>query len=144
MEKYSQIKLHVKNDIIKEIEDILSYRQVRDLLSGKESSYVSVEDFMVGCVCYYLRQLKTADDLADIRELGKPFQLKNRIEKVLERKGWSQRDLVEKTGIPAGNINNIIKNKNQPSLDNFLKIWIALNCPPLTQMLYRDEESPDK
>jgi DNA-binding Xre family transcriptional regulator len=140
MEKHKQIKLYLKKDIINEIEEILKFREVRDILQEENNRHVSIEEFIIGCTCFYLRQLRTIDDLADIRNLGKPFQLKNRIGELLEKKGWSQKDLVEKTGINAGNINNILKNKNQPSLDYFFRIWIALNCPPLSEILYREEE----
>jgi transcriptional regulator with XRE-family HTH domain len=63
----------------------------------------------------------------------------------MESKGLRGKDLSELTNIHAGNISIILSNRSQPSLDYFLRIWIALGCPPLNQCLYReiDEEDED-
>ncbi len=44
----------------------------------------------------------------------------------------------EITKIEPSNISLIFRNKNQPSLDYFLRIWIALGCPPISDCLYRE------
>jgi DNA-binding Xre family transcriptional regulator len=110
---------------------------------NKEENYTSVEKFIVGCVYYYLRQIKNIEYFSGINDLGRPFRLENKIGELLELKRMSQKDLSDLTGIAAPNINNFVKNKNQPSLDYFLRIWIALECPPLDWMFFRITESEE-
>jgi DNA-binding Xre family transcriptional regulator len=141
--EYERINIHLKKEILNDIEKILEYKHVRDFLFEKETNHSSIENFIVGCVCYYLRQIKGIRDLSGIDELGKPFQLENKIGELLEQKRMSQKQLSDMTGIAPPNINNFVKNKNQPSLDYFLRIWIALECPPLTWMFHRITKSKD-
>jgi DNA-binding Xre family transcriptional regulator len=138
---YERISIHLKKEIVKDIKTIIEYKYARDFLFDKETNYQSIENFIVGCVCYYIKHIKEIRDLSGINELGKPFALENRIGELLDQKRISQKQLSEMTGIAAPNINNFVKNKHQPSLDYFLRIWIALDCPPLDWMFYRITES---
>lgn len=138
---YERINIHLKNEIIDDIEKIVEYKHVKDFLFEKETNYTSVENFIVGCVCYYLKQIKGTIDLSGINDLGRPFRLENKIEELLEQKRMSQKELSDLTGIAPPNINNFVKNKNQPSVDYFLRIWIALGCPPLDWLFRRITES---
>jgi DNA-binding Xre family transcriptional regulator len=140
---YERIYIHLKKDVIKDIEKIIEYKDKRDFVFNKEENYTSVEKFIVGCVYYYLRQIKNIEDLSGINDLGKPFRLENKIGELLDLKRMSQKQLSDLTGIAAPNINNFVKNKNQPSLDYFLRIWIALDCPPLDWMFFRITESEE-
>jgi DNA-binding Xre family transcriptional regulator len=140
---YERIYIHLKKDVIKDIEKIIEYKDKRDFVFNKEENYTSVEKFIVGCVYYYLRQIKNIEYLSGINDLGRPFRLENKIGELLELKRMSQKDLSDLTGIAAPNINNFVKNKNQPSLDYFLRIWIALECPPLDWMFFRITESEE-
>lgn len=140
---YERIYIHLKKDVLKDIEKIIEYKDKRDFVFNKEENYTSVEKFIVGCVYYYLRQIKNIEYLSGINDLGKPFRLENKIGEILELKRMTQKELSDLTGIAAPNINNFVKNKNQPSLDYFLRIWIALECPPLDWMFYRITESEE-
>ena len=140
---YERINIHLRKEIVKDIEKILEYKHARDFLFEKETNYTSMENFIVGCVCYYLRQINGIKDLSGINELGRPFQLENKIGELLDQKRISQKELSDLTGIAASNINNFVKNKNQPSVDYFLRIWIALECPPLDWMFYRIPKSEE-
>jgi DNA-binding Xre family transcriptional regulator len=140
---YERIYIHLKKDVIKDIEKIIEYKDKRDFVFNKEENYTSVEKFIVGCVYYYLRQIKNIEYFSGINDLGRPFRLENKIGELLELKRMSQKDLSDLTGIAAPNINNFVKNKNQPSLDYFLRIWIALECPPLDWLFFRITESEE-
>jgi hypothetical protein len=50
-----------------------------------------------------------------------------------------QKDISEITQIEQANISYIFSNKNQPSLDYFLRLWVFFGCPPLNEVLYREE-----
>ena len=140
---YERIYIHLKKEIVKDIENIIEFTNKRDFLFNKEENHTSVENFIIGCVCYYLKQINVIDDLSGINDLGRPFRLENKIGELLDQKRISQKQLSDMTGIAAPNINNFVKNKNQPSLDYFLRIWITLDCPPLDWMFFRITESEE-
>jgi predicted XRE-type DNA-binding protein len=137
---YERISIHLKKEIVTEIKKIIEYKDKRDFLFNKETNYENIESFIEGCVHYYLKQIKRIQELSGINDLGRPFQLENKIGELLNQKRMSQKELSDITGIAAPNINNFVKNKNQPSLDYFLRIWIAFGCPPLDWMFYRITE----
>lgn len=140
MGNHKEVIIHLKDDIILELERITQYRKLRTLNFSEKDDYHTMEDFIVGCICHYLRTLKNQIDLSGLDDLGKPYRLKNKFKEYMDKKGIIPADLAKETGIGASNISLILKNKNQPSLDYFLRIWMALQCPPLDRILYREEE----
>jgi transcriptional regulator with XRE-family HTH domain len=58
----------------------------------------------------------------------------------LKGKGWNQKMLAEKTNIDPANVSIILNNRSQPSLDYFLRLWIALGCPPINECLSRTDD----
>lgn len=139
--EYERITIHLRKDIAEDIRKIVEYKNIKDLLFEDKDSYVNVEEFIVGCVCYYLRQIKGTVDLSGINKLNSNEILQNRLNELLEQKRMTQLQLSEQTGIAPSNINNYIKNKNQPSLEHFMRIWITLGCPPLDWLLHRIPKS---
>ncbi|WP_176215141.1 helix-turn-helix domain-containing protein [Cytobacillus gottheilii] len=135
---YKKVNLYLKEEIMEEIEDILKYRRTRYALYNPiELEEITAEDFVAGCVIFYIDQIKSIHDLSNINELNEDSQLQNKLDELLKQKNISQRELSEMTGIVPSNINNYVKNRNQPTLDHFLRIWISLDCPPLTWLLHR-------
>jgi|GEM_PF-1406447 len=140
MSNYKEIVIHLKEDIIKDIELLVIYQNAKTLLFHESKNTHTVEDFVVGCIHHYIERVKDQIDLSGINDLGKPYRLQNKFKEFMDKKGVSQAMLSERTGIGASNLSLIMKNKNQPSLDYFFRIWIALECPPLDKILYRVEE----
>jgi DNA-binding Xre family transcriptional regulator len=143
MGDYKKVTFFLHDEEYKEIEKILHYRNSRIMALDLDKKSRSVEEFVKGCVLHYLKQLRSQDSLAGIDDLGKPYRLKNRFKELTERKGLRGKDLAELTNIHQGNISIIFQNRSQPSLDYFLRIWIALGCPPLNECLYREEDEED-
>lgn len=136
--EHELVNLKLKPEIVQEIQDIVNYRKLRySLIEGIEVKEDTVEEFISGCVIFYINQIKEIHDLSNLNELNNDSQLRNRLDELLKQKNISQRELSEMTGIVPSNINNYVKNRNQPTLDHFLRIWITLDCPPLTWLLYR-------
>ncbi|MDT0160298.1 helix-turn-helix transcriptional regulator [Bacillus sp. AG4(2022)] len=135
--EYERVVIHLRKDIVDDIRKIVEYKNLKDFLFDDEDSYVNVEEFVIGCVCYYLRQIKGTIDLSGISMINSNEILQNRLHELLEQKRMTQLQLSEQTGIAPSNINNYIKNKNQPSLEHFMRIWITLGCPPLNWLLHR-------
>ncbi|WP_053434706.1 helix-turn-helix domain-containing protein [Sporosarcina globispora] len=140
MEKHNEVVIYLKDSVITDITNYIEYQKLKKLNFDGNYNHTNMEEFIVGCVCHYLRQLKYQIDLSGINDLGKPYRLKNRFKEYMDKHGIIPADLAKQTGIGASNISLILKNKNQPSLDYFLRIWMALKCPPLDKILYREEE----
>lgn len=140
MGNHSEVIIYLKDDIIKELESYIQYQKLKTLNFDGKHNHQTIEDFIVGCVCHYLRALKYQIDLSGLNDLGKPYRLKNNIKELMDKRGIIPADLSKETGISPSNISLILNNKNQPSLDYFFRIWIALKCPPLDKILYREVE----
>ncbi|WP_052737650.1 helix-turn-helix transcriptional regulator [Bacillus sp. SA1-12] len=65
--------------------------------------------------------------------------IKNNIKKIMKQQKLSQKELSELTGIDKSNLSIYMNNKSQPSIEFFLRIWHALDYPPLNEMLYREK-----
>lgn len=133
---YIEVKINIKKDVYQIIENIVTYKNFKDSFFDDIDTNVTVEGFIEGCVNYYLKQIQGNLNISGIDEMNRG-QLKNKIDELLQQKKLSQKDLSILTGISPSNINNYIKNRNQPTLDHFFKIWFALECPPLSWILCR-------
>lgn len=140
MEKHIEVVLYFKESVLKEIEDYIDYQKMKVINYDGEYQHRSLEEFIVGCVCHYLRVLKKQNHLTQYHSLSKPTKIQNRIKEYLEEINMTQTQLSEKTQISPSNISLICKNRNQPSLDYFFRIWAALGYPTLDKLFYRVEE----
>lgn len=138
MDNYKKVTIFLNDNLYKEILDIIEYRNKRIIVDNEEKKATSIEEFATGSIIQVLKWLKNEDSLAGIDDLGKPYRLKNRFKEIAEKKRLRGKDLAELTNIHQGNISIIFTNRSQPSLDYFLRIWIALGCPPLNECLYRE------
>lgn len=145
MEDYKKVTIFLNGNLYKELLDIVEYRNKRILVDNEEKKATSIEEFVTGSIIQVLKWIKSEDSLAGNDDLGKPYRLKNRFKEIAENKRIRGKDLSELTNIHQGNISIIFQNRSQPSLDYFLRIWIALGCPPLNECLYReiDEDEND-
>lgn len=64
--------------------------------------------------------------------------IKNNIKKLMKEHKLTQKELSELTGIDKSNLSIYMNNKSQPSIEYFLRIWHALEYPPLTRLLYKE------
>ncbi|MBT2724853.1 MULTISPECIES: helix-turn-helix transcriptional regulator [unclassified Bacillus (in: firmicutes)] len=141
MANYKKITVFLNEEFYKEILDIIEYRNKRVQFDKEDKKVSSVEEFVTGSVIQVLKWLKGEDSFAGIDDLGKPYRLENSFKKIMLDKGMRAKDLAEITNIHAGNISIILNNRSQPSLDYFLRIWIALGCPPLNECLHRIKDA---
>lgn len=141
MENYKKVKIYLDDKTYKEIEILLEHRNKRIIAYDMDKKSRSIEEFIKGSVLFHLKQIKHQEKLSGFDELAKPFSLKNRFKEIAEAKHIRGKELSEMTNIAPSNISYILANKNQPSLDYFLRIWIALGCPALNECLYREDDS---
>jgi DNA-binding Xre family transcriptional regulator len=140
MGEYKKITIFLNDDLYQEILKIVEYRNKRIIVDNEDKKATNVEEFVTGSVIQMLKWLKSEELSAGLDDLGKPYRLKNHFKEILKRKGWTQKQLAEKTNIDPANISITLSNRSQPSLDYFLRIWIALGCPPINKCLSRTEE----
>lgn len=142
MSSYKKVQIFLSEELYQKITNIIEYRNKRVQFDKEDKKVASIEEFVKGSVIQVVKWIDHEDSFAGYDDLGRPFRLENSFKKIMEDKGMKGKELAEITGIHQGNISAILNNKNQPSLDYFLRIWIALGCPPLNECLYRikDEE----
>jgi DNA-binding XRE family transcriptional regulator len=140
MDEKIKINIHLKKDTVEKINKIVNYKNLKtELIHLNETQIHTMEDFITGCVNYYMKQLANREEYAGMDDLGKPYRLKNNFKKLLKSKGWKQKDLADITNIDPANISIILSNRSQPSLDYFLRLWVAFGCPPLNKVLEREK-----
>lgn len=122
------------------IEKLTQHRNLKNDLFNRGNRFNTAEDFIIGTVYHYLDQIDNQDVYAGLDDLGKPYRLRNKFKEIAKNKNLSQQQIAEMSNIEPSNISLIFRNKNQPSLDYFLRIWIALGCPPISDCLYREIE----
>lgn len=141
MKNYKKINLFLSEEVISKLEDYVSIENKKNLLWKKErKNYIQIQDFIAGLIIDFFEEMENQEISAGLDDLGKPYRLKNRFKEIANEKGLSQQQISEMTNIEPSNISVIFRNKNQASLDYFLRIWIALDCPPITKCLYREVE----
>jgi DNA-binding XRE family transcriptional regulator len=134
------ISIELPEETLEQIEKIVRLENtLNEVISTRNrDTLYSTEDFIVGCINKQLEHIDKISDLSNFEGLGKPRELKNRIKVLAKEKGWNQKTIVDKTDINKGTVSTIFSNSHQPSADYLLRIWIALGCPPLEEMFYRE------
>jgi DNA-binding Xre family transcriptional regulator len=137
MGEYKKVTIFLNDEIYNEILRIVEYRNKRVIVDNEDKKATTIEEFVTGSVIQVLKWLKAEEVSAGFDDLGKPYRLRNHFKEILKSKGWTQKMLAEKTNIDPSNISIILSNRSQPSLDYFLRIWIALECPQINKCLSR-------
>jgi hypothetical protein len=131
-----KLRLETYNKILK----ITDYENLKnEIRNNGRPTDNEIQDFISGCVKTYLDYIENFQKIAGYDDLGKPFRLRNRFKELMIKRKLKQKDISEITQIEQANISYIFSNKNQPSLDYFLRLWVFFGCPPLNEVLYREE-----
>ncbi|MGM7720517.1 helix-turn-helix transcriptional regulator [Metabacillus sp. Hm71] len=140
MENKVGINIVLKQETLKEIDELLGY--YKTLMKYEEFDLPSnYEDFIKSAINHYINRLMTIHSFVISEEtykLNSNSKLKNTIKEYMIGQQMKQKDIAALTGIEPGALSNILSNRNQPSMDYFLRIWIALGCPPIEELFYRD------
>jgi hypothetical protein len=140
MGDYKKISIFLNDDLYQEIEKLLRYRNAKYEFLGEDKKSRSIEEFVTGSVIEALKKVKRQENLGEmIIDLNKSFKLKNRFKELMIKRKWKQKYLSDLTGVDPGNISKILSNENQPSLENFMRLWVAFGCLPFNEVLYREE-----
>lgn len=137
-----KLEIEISEETLEEINKFITYRNLKAILEpesiDKEDSW-SVEDFITGCVNTYITEIKELIHLSNYGKLNKHHPIKNKFKEYIDELGMSQRDFCKMIGIHQSGLSNIINNQKQPSLDTFIKIWLGLGCPRISNILYVED-----
>jgi DNA-binding Xre family transcriptional regulator len=140
LKNYKKINLYLAEEHIDQLEKYAAIENQKNSLWKKErKNHIQMTDFIAGLIIDYFDEVENKQEISGYDDLGKPFRLMNRFKEIASKKGISQKQMAEMTNIDPANISYIWRNRNQPSLDYFLRIWIALGYPPLNKCLYRED-----
>jgi DNA-binding XRE family transcriptional regulator len=140
-EKFVEVRIKIRESTLQFIENIVEYENKKNQLFNKNKPYATVENFIVGCCLKVIKEIETYNEKI-VHGFNIPinYKLQNNIKNILKEKNMKQLDLAELTGVDKSTINLIVNNRTQPTLEVFLKIWAALDFPPIEEMFYKVPE----
>ncbi|MGD7047063.1 helix-turn-helix transcriptional regulator [Rossellomorea marisflavi] len=131
----------MSEELISKVKAYVDVENQKNSLWKKERThYIQESDFIRGIIVDFFDEMESNTVASGLDDLGRPFRLLNNFKEISIKKGMTQQQVAVQTNIDPGNISHIWRNKTQPSLDYFLRIWICLDCPPLNKCLYREIE----
>lgn len=144
MSAHIKLEITIDEKTYEKINDIVNYSKLRQRYMPEHDFPLTHEEVVKSAVFQYFRKLDLIYSTVIDRKkynLKKSTALRNNIKDYIKDvKGIKQKDLSDMTGIDPAAISNILSNRNQPSMDYFLRIWIALGCPPIEDLFYRDAD----
>jgi predicted XRE-type DNA-binding protein len=142
MNKQIPITVHFGEETLKRIQEVSTYTSFSNYLnpSRNKPTDLDIEDFITACVNDKLDEIRNYIELVNYEEMGRQGKLRNRFKEFLDKTDLKQKDLSEITGIHKANISTFLSNQKQPSLESFIRIWIAFKCPPIHELIYKEDE----
>jgi DNA-binding XRE family transcriptional regulator len=141
LEDFVEIKIKLRKDTYEDILSFIGFQNIDNKIDeGIElPTDYNVNDFITGCVNLYIKEINTLAKLSGYEDLNKPYQIKNRFKEQLKMRQINQKEFSKQVGINQSNLSQYLNNQVQPSLDAFIKIWVGLGCPQITDILYRED-----
>jgi len=135
------VTIYLKPSTVEQLKKISHYLAVR------EQQEVPLERIIRAAIADYMDLMSPLSD-SDTTALKsllfepnneKPYAIKNRFKEIMKQKGIKAVQIHRDTGISESNLSQLLNNKNSNmTLDSFLRIWLALDCPPIADCLYRN------
>ena len=142
MENQIELNVKINSDLYKKVREILGYTNT--LVSFKDKDLpLTDEEIINSALFYYFEKMDTVMGFHKIDKralnLDEGTKIKNRFKDILKMIGMKQKELAELTGIDSATLSTMLANKNQPSIEYFLRIWSVLGCPPIEEVFYREK-----
>lgn len=140
MEDKVKFTIEFDKERVKEIHDALNFTIYNNKFKNPDLPQdYDIEDFITSCVNVQIDLINTYYQHSEVVLSDKKYRVKNRIKEFIDQHDIKQKDLSEMTGIHKANISTFLSNQKQPSIESFIRIWIALGCPQIHEILYREE-----
>lgn len=142
MEKDIPINVNVNPKFYRKMAEIIGYSKVTKMT--KDADLPTTENEVINAALYhYFKRIETINNFHNIDRkalnLEEGMKIKNSFKQILKNIGMKQKELAELVGIDEATLSTILSNKNQPSMEYFLRIWTVLGCPPIEDILYREK-----
>jgi DNA-binding Xre family transcriptional regulator len=118
--------------------------KIRDYLSIRYNQEKQIEGIIKGAIVDFLDIMFPVSDveMLSIKALildDTKYVIRNRFKDIMKNKNIKSVEIHRNTGISESTLSQILNNKSHNmSLDYFLRIWLALDCPPVGDCLYRE------
>ena len=142
MENKVFYSIAVGEETAKKIQDCAEFLNRRNAFNLNNKELVTEEDIIKGAIHKYFQFMEKyyVFDKEEQIKLSNKAKIKNRFREIAMQQGVDQATICKLTGITPANISRVFNNGNQPSIDYFFRIWIALDRPPIEDIFYADEK----
>ncbi|MFF3024389.1 helix-turn-helix domain-containing protein [Gottfriedia sp. NPDC057948] len=125
-----EVTINIPDDMMKEFNKHIGYYNLKNDLIGEEYE-ATLNDVVLGALKMYLQWtaiepsplIKTEDLIIEAKYID-----------ILKKQRKKQKEVVDQSGIPKSTVSALF-NGGLPSLENFIRIWIALGQPPIQHLL---------
>ena len=136
--------ISVNKETANQIREYANFINIKRKLRNKKLPYVTEEDVIKAGISHLFSFIETYYEFVENEKTEAPqlqlkAKIKNRFREIAHEQGLDQSAIVKLTGINPANISRIFNNGNQPSIDYFFRIWIALDRPPIDDIFYAED-----
>jgi hypothetical protein len=133
-----EITLNIPKELFDKVSQYVSYKNTFNLLHKTKDQPFNEENFIIGAIKEQIETIENYHPVAINKTISfDDLKLQNNIGGFLKRNKIKQIDLAEWTQIDPTSISLIVKNRNQPTVDHFLRIWTVLDFPKIDELFYR-------
>lgn len=138
--------LELSEETARKLDHIVEFKNMEISLESRNGSTIEPSDIIKAALADYLDLFYSIDKSSSILgiNLQSSYVINNRFKKIADRKGMKQVDIINLTGINKTNLSQIFNNVYQPRIDAFIRIWVALECPPLDEVIYLERNQKGK
>ncbi|ERN54313.1 helix-turn-helix transcriptional regulator [Alkalihalophilus marmarensis] len=134
-----EYKICFSDDTAVKIKNYVDYYNLRIKLLNIKTEEVTEENIIKGALVKFLKDTEVSLQGTTLNKEVEEFGvLRNNFKSLSKELGIKQIDLAKLTQIDTSTLNLILNNKQQLSLENFLKLWAVFDYPSITEVLFRD------
>jgi hypothetical protein len=140
MEDTVKFTIEFSKERVKQIHDALNFTIYNNKFKNPNLPQdYNIEDFITACVNVQIDLINTYYQHPEVVSSDKKFRIKNKFKEFMDEHGIKQKDISEMTGIHKANISTFLSNQKQPSIESFIRLWVAFGCPQIHEVLVREE-----
>lgn len=127
-----------------QIKEYAQFLNAKNKFRQKRLPIITEEDIIKSAIDHLFVFIETyydfvEDEKTENLKLELKAKIKNRLREITMEQGLDQSAISKLTGIEPANISRVFNNRNQPSIDYFFRLWIALERPPIDDIFYADD-----
>lgn len=139
MEDFHKIEINLSKEEYEQINKYVTLYNSYEQVKKRFNLHGTIEDFIKGSIRRELKCIENHDQVfCELKTKGyiRPVNIKTRFREIMKEMGLKQIEIEDMTGIGGNDISGYMNNRKKFSLDHFLRIWIVLGCPDITELLY--------